>query len=198
MRAPQDGIVHQSTVHTIGGVMSPAEQIMLIVPETEGLVVEARIEPAMIDRPHIGQAVALRFPAFDSRATPDLEGRLIQVSADTSTDEKTGASFYTARIGLGQAEVKRLDGETLLPGSRPRSSSRPACAPPLFISLSRSRTGSSDRSDTIEANFDQSSPLVSIIPVGTAGRRAPTASAPIRAQMNARNRACARQSAVND
>jgi HlyD family secretion protein len=116
MHAPQDGIVHQSTVHTIGGVISPAEQIMLIVPETDGLVIEARIEPAMIDRLRIGQAVVLRFPAFDSRATPDLEGRLIQISADASTDEKTGVSFYTARIGLRLTEVKRLDGKVLLPG----------------------------------------------------------------------------------
>ncbi|MGX5735210.1 HlyD family type I secretion periplasmic adaptor subunit [Bosea thiooxidans] len=116
MRAPQDGIVHQQTVHTVGGVIGPAEQIMLIVPESDGLVVEARIEPAMIDRLHIGQTVVLRFPAFDSRTTPDLEGRLIQVSADSTTDEKTGTSFYTARIGLGQAEVKRLDGKVLLPG----------------------------------------------------------------------------------
>jgi HlyD family secretion protein len=116
MRAPQDGIIHQSTVHTIGGVISPAEQIMLVVPEADGLVVEARIEPAMIDRLRIGQAVVLRFPAFDSRTTPALKGHLIQVSADATTDEKTGVSFYTIRVGLEQAEVKRLDGKALLPG----------------------------------------------------------------------------------
>ena len=116
MRAPQDGIVHQSTVHTIGGVIGPAEQIMLIVPETDGLVVEARIEPAMIDRLRVGQAVVLRFPAFDSATTPDLHGRLIQVSADSTTDEKTGVSFYTARVRLEQAEVQRLKGKALLPG----------------------------------------------------------------------------------
>ncbi|MDQ8731415.1 HlyD family type I secretion periplasmic adaptor subunit [Bradyrhizobium sp. LHD-71] len=116
MRAPQDGIVHQSTVHTIGGVIGPAEQIMLIVPETDGLVVEARIEPAMIDRLRVGQAVVLRFPAFDSATTPDLHGRLIQVSADSATDEKTGVSFYIARVRLERAEVQRLDGKALLPG----------------------------------------------------------------------------------
>jgi HlyD family secretion protein len=116
MRAPQDGIVHQSMVHTIGGVIGPAEQIMLIVPETDGLVVEARIEPAMIDRLRVGQAVVLRFPAFDSATTPGLHGRLIQVTADSTTDEKTGVSFYTARVGLEQAEVRRLDGKALLPG----------------------------------------------------------------------------------
>lgn len=116
MRAPQDGVVHQQTVHTIGGVIGAAEQIMLIVPETDSLVVEARIEPTMIDRLRAGQAVVMRFPAFDSTTTPDLNGRLIQVSADATNDEKTGTSFYTARVGLERAEVNRLGGKTLLPG----------------------------------------------------------------------------------
>lgn len=116
MRAPQDGIVHQQTVHTIGGVIGPAEQIMLIVPETDGLVVEARVEPALIDRLRVGQAAMLRFPAFDSATTPDLKGRLIHVSADASTDQQSGVSFYIARIALDRPEIDRLDGKTLLPG----------------------------------------------------------------------------------
>lgn len=116
MRAPQDGIVHQQTVHTIGGVIGPAEQVMLIVPETDGLVVEARVEPALIDRLRVGQAAMLRFPAFDSATTPDLKGRLIHVSADASTDQQSGVSFYIARIALDRPEIDRLDGKTLLPG----------------------------------------------------------------------------------
>ncbi|TCR67683.1 HlyD family type I secretion periplasmic adaptor subunit [Bosea sp. BK604] len=116
MRAPQDGIVHQATVHTIGGVIAPAEQIMLIVPQTDGLVVEARIEPQMIDRLRVGQAVVLRFPAFDSATTPDLHGKLSQVAADASTDEKTGVSYYTARVSLEQVELDRLGGKSLMPG----------------------------------------------------------------------------------
>lgn len=116
MRAPQDGIVHQQTVHTVGGVIGPAEQVMLIVPEADGLVVETRVEPSLIDRLRIGQTAVLRFPAFDSATTPDLKGRLIHVSADASTDQQTGASFYTARVALERAEVSRLGGKTLLPG----------------------------------------------------------------------------------
>ena len=116
MRAPQDGFVHQRTVHTVGGVISPAEQIMLIVPETDVLVVEARIDPAMIDRLRIGSAVVLRFPAFDAATTPDLKGSLTHVSADASTDPQTNASYYTARIALDRAEVERLGGRPLLPG----------------------------------------------------------------------------------
>ncbi|HEV7256529.1 MAG TPA: HlyD family type I secretion periplasmic adaptor subunit [Bosea sp. (in: a-proteobacteria)] len=116
MRAPQDGLVHQQIVHTIGGVIGPAEQIMLIVPESDGLVVEARVEPTMIDRLHIGQPAMLRFPAFDSATTPDLKGKLIHVSADSSTDQQTGATFYTVRLAIDRSELKRLGGKTLLPG----------------------------------------------------------------------------------
>jgi HlyD family secretion protein len=114
MRAPQDGVVHQQIVHTIGGVIGPAEQIMLIVPETDGLVVEARVEPTMIDRLRIGQGVVLRFPAFDAATTPDLHGELSRVSADASTDPQTGASYFTVRASLGRAEIGGRKG----PGAR--------------------------------------------------------------------------------
>lgn len=116
MKAPQDGVVHQQIVHTIGGVIGPAEQIMLIVPETEGLVVEARIEPTMIDRMRIGQEVVLRFPAFDSATTPDLHGQLSHVSADSTTDPQTGASYFTVRATLGREQIARLAGKNLVPG----------------------------------------------------------------------------------
>ena len=116
MRAPQDGIVHQTSVHTIGGVIGPAEQIMLIVPQTDGLVVEARIEPQMIDRIRLGQAVLLRFPAFDSATTPDLHGTLTQIAADLTTEQQTGVSYYTARVALDQSELSRLGGKALMPG----------------------------------------------------------------------------------
>ncbi len=116
MRAPQDGIVHQATVHTIGGVIGPAEQIMLIVPQTDGLVVEARVEPTMIDRLRLGQEVILRFPAFDSATTPDLKGVLSQIAADLTTEQQTGTSYYTARVSLAQAELTRLGGKALVPG----------------------------------------------------------------------------------
>ncbi len=116
LRAPQGGIVHQKAVHTIGGVVGPGEQIMLIIPEKEGLVVEARVEPAMIDRLRTGQDVLLRFSAFDAATTPDLAGHLSRVSADLSTDPATGATYYTARVGLEGAELDKLGGKKLLPG----------------------------------------------------------------------------------
>src|SRR5215203_1565530 len=55
IRAPQNGMVHQSTVHTVGGVITPGEAIMLIVPEADVLTVEAKLAPQDIDQVRVGQ-----------------------------------------------------------------------------------------------------------------------------------------------
>jgi HlyD family secretion protein len=116
LRAPQDGIVHQNTVHTIGGVVRPGEPIMLIVPQRDGLVVDARVDPRMIDRLEVGQPVTLRFTAFDSATTPDIDGTLDRISADVVNDSQSGASFYLVRIRMNERELAKLSGKTLLPG----------------------------------------------------------------------------------
>lgn len=116
LRAPQSGIIHQSTIHTIGGVIAPGEQVMLIVPETDGLIVEARIDPTMIDRVHRGQDVLVRFPAFDVATTPTLVGVLQNVAADLTTEPASGVSYYTVKIYLDSTELTRLAGKALVPG----------------------------------------------------------------------------------
>jgi HlyD family secretion protein len=116
LRAPQSGIVHQSTIHTLGGVINPGEQVMLIIPENDGLVVEARIEPTMIDRLHLGQSVLVRFPAFDVATTPTIVGVLQHVAADLTSEPSTGSSYYTVKIRLGSSELGRLAGKVLVPG----------------------------------------------------------------------------------
>ena len=117
IRAPQDGMVHQLAVHTVGGVITPgAEPIMLIVPEADALTVESRIQPQDIDPVRLGQKAVLRFSAFNQRTTPELNGNVSRISADVSQDAKTGASFYTIRIGVAEAELGRLKGLKLVPG----------------------------------------------------------------------------------
>src|SRR5262249_33931232 len=74
IRAPQHGIVNQSTVHTDGGVVTAGEPLMLIVPEADELTVEAKLPPQSIDQLSIGQGAALRFPAFNQRTTPEIRG----------------------------------------------------------------------------------------------------------------------------
>lgn len=116
LRAPQDGMIHQKSVHTVGGVITAGEQLMLIIPEKDSLVVEARIEPQMIDRLRTGQLAKLRFPAFDSAVTPDLEGKLTRIAADLTKDQQSGVSYYVARIGVTDGELSKLGGKALVPG----------------------------------------------------------------------------------
>jgi HlyD family secretion protein len=116
IRAPQNGMVHQSTVHTVGGVITPGEAIMLIVPEADALTVEAKLAPQDIDQVRVGQTAALRFSAFSQRTTPELDGVVSRVSADLTTDQRTGAAYYVVRITLSESELARLEGLRLVPG----------------------------------------------------------------------------------
>jgi HlyD family secretion protein len=116
IRAPQDGVVHQSVVHTIGGVINAGEQLMLIVPSTDNLIVEAKFAPQDIDQVKIGQRAVLRFTSFNQRTTPELNGVVTRVSADTTVDQRTSAPYYTLRISLSREEIARLGEVTLVPG----------------------------------------------------------------------------------
>ena len=116
IRAPQDGIVFQSTVHTVGGVITPGETVMYIVPETDSLQAEVKVEPRDIDQVKFGQRVLLRFSAFDLRTTPELNGKVLRIAADTTVDQRTGRTYYLVRISMSAAEIRRLGGLRLTPG----------------------------------------------------------------------------------
>jgi HlyD family secretion protein len=116
LRAPQAGIVHQSTVHTVGGVINAGEAIMLIVPKADNLTVEAKVAPQDIDQLSLGQTAMLRFSAFNQRTTPEITGTVVRISADTTTDKNTGASYYTLRVAMSGEEIARLGDVTLQPG----------------------------------------------------------------------------------
>ena len=116
IRAPISGTVHELNVHTIGGVISAGEQLMLIVPASERLTVEARVAPQDIDQVRVGQAAALRFSAFSQSTTPEINGAVSRVSADVTTEQRTGIAYYTARIAIGPDELARLGDVRLVPG----------------------------------------------------------------------------------
>ncbi|ADZ71271.1 HlyD family type I secretion periplasmic adaptor subunit [Polymorphum gilvum] len=116
IRAPRAGYVHQLAVHTIGGVVGAGETVMLIVPREDLLVVEAKVQPVDIDQLAPGRDATVRFPSFDQRTTPELAARLVTVAADLTVDPATGAGYYAARLAIPDAELARLDGQTLVPG----------------------------------------------------------------------------------
>jgi HlyD family secretion protein len=114
--APQSGVVHELAVHTVGGVVSAGETLMMIVPEADRLLVEAKVAPSSIDQLHLGQKAGLRFTSFDQRITPEIEGRVALISADTTTDLRTAESHYDVRIAIEPSELSRLGAERVVPG----------------------------------------------------------------------------------
>ena len=120
MRAPQSGVVHQLSVHTVGGVIGNGETIMQIVPRADELVVEAKVAPHDIDQVAPGANVIVRIMAGNQRTTPDVTGVLTRVSADLTREQQTASqpaqAYYTVRIGLPADQVARLKDIRLVPG----------------------------------------------------------------------------------
>ena len=116
IRAPTSGVVNQLSAHTIGGVIRAGETVMEIVPDTDDLQIEARVEPKDIDHVRTGQSAFVRFTAFNQRTTPQLQGTVSYVSADTGHDQQTNASYFTVRIVLPEDERRRLNGQQLVAG----------------------------------------------------------------------------------
>ncbi|UUV07862.1 MULTISPECIES: HlyD family type I secretion periplasmic adaptor subunit [Ruegeria] len=116
IRAPVSGTVYGSQVFALQSVIQPGEPMMYVVPQDTPLLVATRVDAIHVDQLHVGQPVALRFPAFNQRETPELEGQVNNVSADTFTDEQSGFTFYRAEVVLNDGEIDRLNGQELLPG----------------------------------------------------------------------------------
>jgi len=116
IRAPQAGMVLQSSVHTVGGVITAGDAIMLIVPQADDLQVEAKVNPQDIDKLQLGQKTLLRLSAFNQRTTPELNGVVTRVSPDTTTDQRTGQPYYTIRVSMPPEEIQRLGDVKLIPG----------------------------------------------------------------------------------
>ncbi|GJL61952.1 MAG: HlyD family type I secretion periplasmic adaptor subunit [Nitrospirales bacterium] len=116
IRAPRTGFIHQLNVHTIGGVISAGETLMLIVPREDVLIVETRLQPIDVDQVVGGQQATVRFPGFHQRTTPELFAQVSTISADLTYDEVTGSSYFLARLTIPEYEFSKLDGKALLPG----------------------------------------------------------------------------------
>lgn len=117
VRAPAQGVVFGSTVYGPQTVVGAGEPMMYIVPQDQPLVVTARVPAIHIDQVHIGQIANLRFTTFDQRTTPELDGYVSKLSADTLEDDRTGQVFYSAELALTANELAKLGDDTvLLPG----------------------------------------------------------------------------------
>lgn len=112
IRSPVDGTVKDILVNTVGGVVQPGADLIEIVPRDDQLIVEARVRPKDIAFLHPGQPVVVKITAYDYSIYGGLKGELIDISADTLTNEK-GETFYRVRARTKETSLKRK-GEMLV------------------------------------------------------------------------------------
>lgn len=116
IRAPDNGVVHEMQAATIGGVVAPGATILQIVPSNAGFQYELRLDPRSIDQVFVGQETKVKFPAFSSRSTPDIFGKISVVSPTSVTDTATGQVFYRLELEVPPAEMAKLGDLELVPG----------------------------------------------------------------------------------
>jgi len=114
--SPQNGKVFQRNVHTVGGVVQAGEQLMLIVPDSDTLIVDAKVAPHDIDQIHVGQHAVLRFGAFSQQTTPEVNGEVIHIGADVTQEDKATEPYYSVRIRVSESGLASLQGLQLLAG----------------------------------------------------------------------------------
>lgn len=116
--APVDGEVVGLKVFAVGAVLRPGEVIMEVVPADDVRIVEARVNPNDIDAVRVGSEARVRFSAFNRKVTPQVDAKVISISADKLTDPQTNQPYYLAKIAipLESLRVADLQPEQLLPG----------------------------------------------------------------------------------
>jgi membrane fusion protein, adhesin transport system len=114
IRSPVKGTVKRLLVNTVGGVVQPGKDMIEIVPLEDALLLEAKVQPRDIAFLRPGQAVMVKFTAYDFSIYGGLDGTLEHIGADSVTDEK-GNAFYTVRVrtskpGFGDANLPIIPG----------------------------------------------------------------------------------------
>jgi HlyD family type I secretion membrane fusion protein len=117
IRAPVSGIVYGMAVFAPRSVIRPADPVMFLIPQDRPLVITTQVEPIHIDEIFVGQEVGVRFSAFNQRVTPELRGKVVQISADAFQDQNSRISYYRAEVELLPGEMEKLPpGLTMVPG----------------------------------------------------------------------------------
>ena len=116
IKSPVSGKVVNMNIYTKGGVIRPGEPIMDVVPAGEELIVEAKVNVADIEKLRIGQSSRIRLTGFDQTNIPEAKGMIIDLSADSIKDDRTGEYFFVARIKLDEKQTASVNSLELVPG----------------------------------------------------------------------------------
>ncbi|MEM9782992.1 MAG: HlyD family type I secretion periplasmic adaptor subunit [Pseudomonadota bacterium] len=114
--APASGRVFNLSVFSPGAVIQPGAPILDIVPSDEDLLVEARVNPSDVDKLQVGQDTRIRLTAFEQESVPEVQGRIIDISADSLVDDRTGGAYFVARIRMATNQPAVVGALELLPG----------------------------------------------------------------------------------
>jgi HlyD family secretion protein len=116
VKAPEDGVVTDLRIHTLGGVIGAGAPLMDLVPRQDRLIVTARVRPEDIDVVHLGLAADVHLLPYNQRRVPRLKGEVIHVSADRLVDKRTDQSYYAAKIRVENQRLAELHGIRIIPG----------------------------------------------------------------------------------
>ena len=115
VKAPTDGIIVNSRVHTVGGVVRSGDPLMELVPSNDDLIIEAMVSPMDVDVAAPGMDAEVRFSSLSTRHIPILTGIVETVAADATTDQH-GNRYFTARVRVSKDQLVHLNGQKLVSG----------------------------------------------------------------------------------
>lgn len=115
IRSPYSGTIVGLTVFSVGGVISPGEKIMDIVPGNDDVIVEATVAPEDVKDIRAGMRAEVRLTGYKQRVIPIVHGTLLNISADRLTDQKSGTGYYLAQVKVDEKELGELKGVKLAP-----------------------------------------------------------------------------------
>ena len=103
LRSPVDGVVNDVQVTTIGGFVQAGEKVMEVVPMGDKLLVETRVKPSDIAFIKVGDKALVKVTAYDFSTYGGLEGRVVQVSADSIYDEVERQAYFNVIVETNRA-----------------------------------------------------------------------------------------------
>ena len=103
LRSPVDGIVNDVQVTTVGQYVQPGQKIMEVVPLGDKLLVETRVKPSDIAFIKVGDRALVKVTAYDFSTYGGLDGRVVQVSADSIYDEAEKQAYFTVIVETGRS-----------------------------------------------------------------------------------------------
>ena len=116
IQSPHDGVIKGLRYTTLGAVIPPGGVVVDVVPVTDKMIIEARVQPDDIDVVHTGTPAKVRLTAYKARAHMSYDGIVNEVSPSTFTDEKTGMRYYLARVEISDLVLGKDSVLSLQPG----------------------------------------------------------------------------------